>query len=162
LKSRFTCKFDEYRSLYSTSTIVNDNLDEDDEEDEDSLFPVPKRFRNDNGHDELNSYLNSTQEPGAIDILEWWRSHESNYPTLARMARDYLVIPATSAPVERLFSESGNVITSERNRLGSDVIRATTLPYQKSSAVTKTQQLNCIISASSGQNFMILGSLDSP
>lgn len=125
MKFRFTYKFNEYRSLYfSTSTIANDNLNED-EDDEDSLFPVPKRFRNDNGYDELNNYLNSTQEPGTIDILEWWRSHESNYPTLARMAQDYLVIPATSAPVERLFSESGNVITSERNRLGSDVIRAT-------------------------------------
>ena len=40
------------------------------------------------------------------------------------MAQDYLVIPATSAPMERLFSESGNLITSEQNRLGSDVIRA--------------------------------------
>ena len=40
------------------------------------------------------------------------------------MARDYLCVPATSAPVERLFSASGNLITSERNRLGSDVIRA--------------------------------------
>ena len=121
MKSRFTCKFDEYRSLYyAASATVNDNL----EEDEDSLFPVPKRFRNDNGHDELNSYLDSTQEPGTVNVLEWWRSHENNYPTLARMARDYLMIPATSAPVERLFSESGNLITSERNRLGSDVIRA--------------------------------------
>jgi hypothetical protein len=36
-----------------------------------------------------------------------------------------------------------------------------TLPYQKSRSVAKTQQLNCIISATSDQNFMILGSLDS-
>ena len=40
------------------------------------------------------------------------------------MAQDYLSIPSTSAPVERLFSQSGNVITSERNRLSSDTIRA--------------------------------------
>ncbi|CAG8852459.1 4506_t:CDS:1, partial [Gigaspora margarita] len=40
------------------------------------------------------------------------------------MARDYLAIPATSAPVERIFSESGKIITTERNRLGSGTIKA--------------------------------------
>ncbi|RIA83425.1 hypothetical protein C1645_833858 [Glomus cerebriforme] len=44
-KRIFTCKFDEYCSLYyAASAIVNDNL----EENEDLLFPVPKHFRNNN------------------------------------------------------------------------------------------------------------------
>ncbi|CAB4409531.1 unnamed protein product [Rhizophagus irregularis] len=123
-KKIFTRKFDEYRSIYyPVSGTLNNSLGED-EDSEDSLFPVPKRFRNNNGHDELNSYFNSTPEPGTINVLEWWKSYESNYPTLAKMARNYLAIPATSAPVERLFSESGNLITPERNRLRSDIIRA--------------------------------------
>ncbi|GBC12853.2 zinc finger BED domain-containing protein RICESLEEPER 2-like [Rhizophagus irregularis DAOM 181602=DAOM 197198] len=123
-KEMFTRKFDEYHSIYyPVSGTLNNNLDED-EDSEDSLFPVPKQFRNNNGHDELNSYFNSTPEPGTINVLEWWKGHKSNYPTLAKMARNYLSIPATSAPVERLFSESGNLITPERNRLRSDIIRA--------------------------------------
>jgi hypothetical protein len=98
-------------------------LDEN-EDSEDSLFSVPKRVCNNNGHDELNSYFNSTPEPGTINVLEWWKGHKSNYPTLAKMAQNYLSISATSTPVERLFSESGNLITPERNRLRSDIIRA--------------------------------------
>ncbi|EXX53409.1 hypothetical protein RirG_244130 [Rhizophagus irregularis DAOM 197198w] len=105
------------------SGMLNNSSGEN-EDSEDSLFPVPKRFRNNNGHDELNSYFNSTPEPGTINVLEWWKSHKSNYPTLVKMARNYLAIPATSAPVERLFSESGNLITPERNRLRSDIIHA--------------------------------------
>ncbi|CAB5364972.1 unnamed protein product [Rhizophagus irregularis] len=123
-KEMFTRKFDEYRSIYyPVSGTLNNNLYED-EDSEDSLFPVPKRFHNNNGHDELNSYFNSTPKPGTINVLEWWKGYESNYPTLAKIARNYLSIPATSAPVERLFSESGNLITPERNRLRSDIIHA--------------------------------------
>ncbi|CAB4428634.1 unnamed protein product [Rhizophagus irregularis] len=75
-KKIFTRKFDEYRSIYyPVSGTLNNSLGED-EDSEDSLFPVPKRFRNNNGHDELNSYFNSTPEPGTINVLEWWKSHE--------------------------------------------------------------------------------------
>ncbi|CAG8646816.1 17983_t:CDS:2 [Gigaspora margarita] len=110
---------DPYWKLNNNLTIQNENDD-----DEDFLFPVPKHFHNHNSHDELNAYFESSAEPDKINVLEWWRTHEQQYPTLAIMARDYLLIPATSAPVERLFSESGNVITYERNRLEGDTIQA--------------------------------------
>ncbi|CAB4410663.1 unnamed protein product [Rhizophagus irregularis] len=80
-KKIFTRKFDEYRSIYyPVSGTLNNSLGED-EDSEDSLFPVPKRFRNNNGHDELNSYFNSTPEPGTINVLEWWKSHENSEVT---------------------------------------------------------------------------------
>ena len=53
--------------------------------------------------------------------LAWWRKHESLYPNLARLARRYLCIPATSASVERLFSVAGLVLTQLRSRLKSDI-----------------------------------------
>lgn len=40
------------------------------------------------------------------------------------MARDYLAIPATSVPSERLFSAGGNMITEKRCRLAPKTVRA--------------------------------------
>ena len=39
------------------------------------------------------------------------------------MARRYLAIPATSAPVERVFSISGNIIIKNRNRLEPNTVK---------------------------------------
>jgi hypothetical protein len=49
--------------------------------------------------------------------LDWWRTTAPQFPWLAPLARAYLAVPATSAPVERLFSIAGNVISSKRTRL---------------------------------------------
>ena len=54
------------------------------------------------------------------DPLSWWKLHEDKYPNLAKLAKKYLAIPATSTPVERLFSTASLVINEKRNRLGSD------------------------------------------
>jgi hAT family C-terminal dimerisation region len=39
------------------------------------------------------------------------------------MARHYFAIPATSVPVEQVFSGAGNVATDKRNRLSSDTMQ---------------------------------------
>jgi hypothetical protein len=57
------------------------------------------------------------------EILRYWASKEYEFPTIARMARDHLAIPATSAPSECVFSVGGDIITKKRNRLGADNTR---------------------------------------
>ena len=47
-----------------------------------------------------------------------------SYPHLAEMAQDYLAIPATSAPVERIFSSAKDLIAPKRCSLNADTIRA--------------------------------------
>jgi hAT family C-terminal dimerisation region len=39
------------------------------------------------------------------------------------MARDHLAIPAMSALLESVFSDSGNVVTKNRNRLSGDSVQ---------------------------------------
>jgi len=52
-----------------------------------------------------------------VDVLGWWKAQKCTFPLLAECARKYHCIPASSAPSERLFSKSGNLITQNRNSL---------------------------------------------
>jgi hypothetical protein len=49
--------------------------------------------------------------------LAWWRAHETMYPNLAKLARQILAIPATSAPSVRLFSTAGLTISKENFKI---------------------------------------------
>jgi hypothetical protein len=45
------------------------------------------------------------------------------YPSLSKLARDFLSIMATSVPCEQLFSIAGHAITKSRNRLSGNSAR---------------------------------------
>jgi hypothetical protein len=49
---------------------------------------------------------------------------EQQYPTLRRMARDYLAIQGSSTPSERAFSGGGLTGTTLRNRLEVEIFEA--------------------------------------
>jgi hypothetical protein len=71
-------------------------------------------------YEELSYYLDEIKTPQAlpeVDPFEWWYENQKRFPTLYKIARKYLSIPATSVPSERLFSDTGNQISAERNRL---------------------------------------------
>lgn len=48
------------------------------------------------------------------DPLLWWKKRHSKFPTLWRMARFFLAIPATSALSERCFSAAKDIFTDQR------------------------------------------------
>ena len=70
---------------------------------------------------DLEKYLELPQEAMNVDVLQWWKLRDHNkktdpstgrpegLPHLARMVRQYLGEPATSAGVERLFSKAGRM-----------------------------------------------------
>lgn len=51
-----------------------------------------------------------------FDLLVWWKTHQALFPNLAKMARQYLAMPASSAGVERLFSAAGSMHDKKRKR----------------------------------------------
>jgi len=53
--------------------------------------------------------------------LLWWKHNSKRFPTLAKLAKKILCIPATSAPVERLFSHAGLTIANDRARMLPDM-----------------------------------------
>jgi hAT family C-terminal dimerisation region len=76
-----------------------------------------------------------------LDPLAWWKVirlvlwgeihtdaplfnqvHDSSFPTIARMARDFLAIPATSVSVERTFSKSRHICSDLRSSLKAQTI----------------------------------------
>lgn len=58
-----------------------------------------------------------------VDILSQWRSIESIYPTVARMAQDLLAVFLTSLPVERQFNVGRDTCTYRRGKLQGETIR---------------------------------------
>lgn len=68
---------------------------------------------------ELSNYLSIERASMDEDILEWWSTNAKSFPRLARMARDYLAICASSVPSERLFSKAGLIIRKHRSRLSN-------------------------------------------
>jgi hypothetical protein len=66
---------------------------------------------------ELNAYMRVQQVVNDTDPLMWWKQHQEEFPRLARMTRQYLTVPASSASPERLFSSVGLVKSDLRGRL---------------------------------------------
>ena len=65
----------------------------------------------------IRDYLRSAVRT-ELPALEFWKKEESNFPYLAKIAKKYLGVQASSAAVERMFSISGHIFSLKRRRLG--------------------------------------------
>lgn len=84
-------------------------------------------FRRRPKHDQLEAYINEPAADEAVDVLAYWRSRENQWPELARMARRYMAIPASSAPSERCFSSAKYIVPFQRNRLHPQMFKKSVL-----------------------------------
>ena len=60
------------------------------------------------------SHWKYSDERREMDSLQWWKANQSMFPTLARAARNYLSVPATSTSSERVWSKADGIITADR------------------------------------------------
>ena len=102
------------RRKVSTSGFFADSSDESD------VAEVPSSP----AEDELVRYLALPQIKckADADVIAWWVKHTAEFPNVAVMARQYLGTPASSASVERLFSQVGIAFSDKRKSAGEGTI----------------------------------------
>ena len=84
-----------------------------------------KGIKVDDYKQQLHSYLQDTRDPDLAstydgNALHFWDTKKIKYPALHHLALRVLAIPASSAPVERVFSRGGLIMRPHRARLSSD------------------------------------------
>ncbi len=72
-------------------------------------------------------YFGEQPLPKSTNLLQWWKSNEARFPSLARLAKSYLCVPATSTPSEQLFSPAGNIVSKKRASLAPEHVDMLTL-----------------------------------
>ena len=69
------------------------------------------------------------------NLFIWWNQHKEQFPILSVLAQKYLIIPSTSVPSERLFSDIGNIISQKRAGLDPETAISLCYLYENSSIV---------------------------
>jgi hypothetical protein len=75
---------------------------------------------------EIDRYLDEIlmeRDNNENKVAYYWKSKQYDYQIISQMARDFLAIPATSAPSERVFSRGSDLITKKRNRINGETTR---------------------------------------
>ncbi len=74
----------------------------------------------DEGEREVNLYFAEPLLPRDEDPFKWWQTEKRKFKQLSRLVPKYLVVPGTSVPSERVFSQAGNVLTKKRACLNDE------------------------------------------
>lgn len=82
--------------------------------------------------EEIQKYLDSrhSAEERSLEPLDYWIQKKDVYPLLFPVASGILCTLASTAPVERVFSASGEVTKGKRNRLSDQNLERETLLHK--------------------------------
>ena len=102
------------RKTSTASFFANSDSEKSEEDEEEEGEPT----------DELAAYLALPQIKMKTerDTTDWWQEHAKDFPNVAVMARQYLGCPASSAAVERLFSQVGIAYAAKRKSASADTL----------------------------------------
>jgi hypothetical protein len=76
---------------------------------------------------ELLIYLDETNVSLAdkeFDLLNWWKVNSHRFPVVSRMAKKFLIVPATSVSSESTFSTGGRTLDDYRSSLSPSMVEA--------------------------------------
>ena len=106
-----------FHGLKTTGMAV-ENQEEDEEEDltRSKCHAELRKFKHGNVSIDLHKADGTFNDP-----LMWWKKNESSFTLLARLARMFLAIPATSAPSERIWSRVSRILCLQRASLKPEV-----------------------------------------
>jgi hypothetical protein len=65
--------------------------------------------------------INDMKDPNWL--CNWWQINKDEYPRMAAAARDYLAIPASEVPVERIFNIGRDILGIRRHSMNSETMR---------------------------------------
>ncbi len=106
------------------ATAPENNVPEVYESEDEFYSHMYKRAKTSKATKEIQKYLQFPLSSSKTDLLDFWRCQETEFPSLTRMARDILPIQSSSVSVERDFSSSADIITTNTCALKPETIRA--------------------------------------
>jgi hAT family C-terminal dimerisation region len=74
-------------------------------------------------YDEITEYFQLEEIDLESDPFFWWYERKEQFPILSFLAKKYLSVYACSTASERLFSDSGNLLTVKRTRISPDLFK---------------------------------------
>jgi len=97
-----------FKHLERVSNLLDEEAEDDDS---DGLSQISKEEK------EIDNYINAkiNKDDMKLDSLVYWLRKETDFPNLANIACDVLAIPASTTPVERIFSTGGEATKGKRN-----------------------------------------------
>nr|GEV15745.1 hypothetical protein [Tanacetum cinerariifolium] len=90
------------------------------------IATIASQHDDSSGTTELEKYYKEKTLPKdmKLDLLMWWKTNGSNYPTFQRIAKDILVIPVSTVASESAFSTSGRLISPHHSQLHPKTLKA--------------------------------------
>uniref|UniRef100_A0A3Q1GY77 HAT C-terminal dimerisation domain-containing protein n=1 Tax=Acanthochromis polyacanthus TaxID=80966 RepID=A0A3Q1GY77_9TELE len=72
----------------------------------------------------IGKYFEAIQDSDTDNALVFWTKNRDRFPQLHKLALKVLTVPASSAPVERVFSRGGIIMRPHRARLGHKMLQS--------------------------------------
>ncbi|KAK0151144.1 putative AC transposase [Merluccius polli] len=118
------------------ATVPESSSGDDDHEDSGPPAKTPRLFSGyrkkttkksvDHGSSSVQAqiirYIQVASDEDEVDCLEFWKRQSKAFPRLYFVAMRVLAVPATSAPVERVFSHGGLIMRPHRARLSAKTL----------------------------------------